>query len=118
MAGRWSAAELAVVQVLIHTFAHTGFNPAVAERSLTTAVSVEYWNNSLPVVKMSDFGFDIELLMSPVEARLLLWDKTADICKDINETKKAWREVCICLQEDFEALGDVEKRRKKNPFGD
>jgi len=42
MAGRWSAAELAVVQVLIHTFAHTGFNPAVAERSLTTAVSVEY----------------------------------------------------------------------------
>jgi len=26
-----------------------------------------------------------------------------------NETKKAWREVCICLQEDFEALGDVKK---------
>jgi len=31
---------------------------------------------------------------------------------DRNETKKAWTEVCICLQEDFEALGDV----KKNGF--
>jgi hypothetical protein len=26
--------------------------------------------------------------------------------------KKTWREVCICLQEDFKALGDV----KKNAF--
>jgi hypothetical protein len=25
------------------------------------------------------------------------------------ETKKAWSEVCICLQEDFRALGDVQK---------
>jgi hypothetical protein len=27
-----------------------------------------------------------------------------------NETQKAWREVCICLQEDLEALGEVNKR--------
>ena len=39
----------------------------------------------------------------------MLWDKTDDIYKDRNETKKAWREVCICLQEDLEALGDVQK---------
>ena len=36
-------------------------------------------------------------------------DKTDDNYKNRNETKKAWREVCICLQEDFEALGDVKK---------
>jgi len=58
---------------------------------------------------MGDFEFDIDLLISLVEARPVLWDKTDDIYKDRNETKKAWREVCICLQEDFEALGDVQE---------
>jgi hypothetical protein len=53
---------------------------------------------------MGDFEFDIDLLIS------LVGDKTDDIYKDRNETKKAWREVCICLQEDVEALGDVQKR--------
>jgi len=46
------------------------------------------------------------LLISLVEAWPVLWDKTDDIYKDRNETKKAWRVVCICLQEDFEALGE------------
>jgi len=55
---------------------------------------------------MGDFEFDIDLLISLVEAR---GDKTDDIYKDRKETKKAWREVSICLQEDFEALGDVKK---------
>jgi len=58
---------------------------------------------------MGDFEFDINLLMSLVEARPVLWDKTDDIYKDRNETKKAWREVCICLQEDFETVGDDQK---------
>jgi len=62
------------------------------------------------VVKMGDFEFDIDLLISLVEVRLLLWDKTDDIYNERNEKKKAWREVCTCLQEDFEALGDVQKR--------
>jgi hypothetical protein len=35
--------------------------------------------------------------------------KTDDVYKDRNETKNAWREACVCLQEDFEALGDVQK---------
>ena len=58
---------------------------------------------------MGDFEFDTDLLISLVESRPVLWDKTDDIYKDRNETKKAWREVCICLQEDFEALGDVKE---------
>jgi len=31
---------------------------------------------------------DIELLISPVDARPVVWDKTDDIYKDRNETKK------------------------------
>ena len=58
---------------------------------------------------MGDFEFDTDLLISLVEARPVLWNKTDDIYKDRNERKKEWREVCICLQEDFEALGDVRK---------
>ena len=63
---------------------------------------------------MGDFEFDIELVISLVEARPVLWDKTDDIYKDRNLTKKAWTEVCICLQKDFEALEDVQK----NSFGE
>jgi len=58
-------------------------------------------------MKMGDFEFHSDLLISFVEDRPVLWDKTDDIYKDRKETKKAWREVCICLQEDFEFLGDV-----------
>jgi len=66
------------------------------------------------VAQMSEFEFDINLLISVVEARPVLWDKTDDIYKDRNETRKAWREVCMCLQEDFETLGDIQK----NAFGE
>jgi hypothetical protein len=59
------------------------------------------------MVKMGDFEFDTVLLIYLVEARPVLWEKTDDIYKDRNEMKRAWKEVCICLQEDFEALGDV-----------
>jgi len=45
----------------------------------------------------------------------VLWNKTDNIYKDGNETKKALREVCICLQEDFEIPGDV---LKKNAIGE
>jgi hypothetical protein len=87
---RRPVAESTVVQLLlIETFTHSGFHPVVAERSLSTAVSVEYWNNSLPVVKTGDFEFDIELLTSLVEARPVLRDKTDDIYKDKNETKRS-----------------------------
>jgi len=40
----------------------------------------------------------------------VLWDKD-DIYRERNEKKKTWKEVCICLQEDFESLGDVKKTR-------
>jgi hypothetical protein len=53
---------------------------------------------------MSGFEFDIELLIriSLAEARPVSWNKTDDIYRQ--KTKKAWREVFIYLQDDFEAL--------------
>jgi len=38
---------------------------------------------------MDDFDFDIELSLSLVEARPVLWDEMDYIYKDRNETKKA-----------------------------
>lgn len=57
---------------------------------------------------------DIELLITLVEARPVLWDKK-DIpeYRDKNETTKAWREVCVLLKNNFEEIGDKEK----NAFG-
>jgi hypothetical protein len=43
---------------------------------------------------MSDFQIDIELLISLIEARPVLWDKASDIYKDRDGTRKAWKEVC------------------------
>ena len=63
---------------------------------------------------MGDTEFDIDLLISLVEARPVLWDKTDDNYIDRKETKKAWKDVCICLQEDFEVLGYVQR----NAFGE
>jgi hypothetical protein len=60
-------------------------------------------------VKTGDFECDTDLLISLVEARPVLWEKTNDIYNNKKETKRAWREFCICLQEDFEVLGDVQK---------
>jgi len=49
---------------------------------------------------MGDFEFDTDLLISLLEARLVLWDKTDDIYKDRKETKKkTWRDILIiCMK--------------------
>ena len=58
-------------------------------------------------------GVDAEVLISLVEAKPVLWDKTLEIYKDRNATRKAWEEVCLALNPDFENNGDGEK----NAFG-
>jgi len=58
---------------------------------------------------MGDFDFNIELLISLMETRPLLIDKTNDIYKNRIETKKTWTEFCILPQKDFETAGDVKK---------
>jgi len=66
------------------------------------------------VLNIGDFELDIELLISLVDARPVLWDKKDDVCKDRIETKKARRDICLCLPKYFEALAYV----KKNAFSE
>ncbi|XP_014261981.1 uncharacterized protein LOC106674054 [Cimex lectularius] len=56
---------------------------------------------------------DNDILISLVEARPVLWDKTLNSFKDRNLTQDAWREVCCALRNDFEDMEDKEK----NAFG-
>lgn len=62
--------------------------------------SVEY--------KMAD-----ELLITLVEGRPVLWDKTLEIYKDKRLTYEAWREIFIILNKDFDEMTNV----KKNEYG-
>jgi hypothetical protein len=87
--GSLPVVESAVAQVLLaDKFTHSGVHPAVSERSPSTAVSVEYLNIRVSAVKIGDFDFNIELLISLVEARPVLWDKMDDMYKDRNEMKR------------------------------
>jgi hypothetical protein len=55
---------------------------------------------------MSEVEVDVECLISLVEERPVLWDKTLDAYKDRNVTKSRWKEVCLELKNDFEDLGE------------
>ncbi|KDR16963.1 hypothetical protein L798_09252 [Zootermopsis nevadensis] len=58
---------------------------------------------------MTNVQVDIDYLISLIEARSVLWDKTSVLYKDRKETKNAWREVFVELKSDFEELEDKEK---------
>jgi hypothetical protein len=77
-------------------------------------VSVEYWNSNLPVVKMGDFEFNIELLISLVQARLVLWDRTDDMYKDRNATKRDMGRSLYLSSQRLRSSG----RCLKNAFGE
>lgn len=57
---------------------------------------------------------DIEFLITLVEARPVLWDKTLEEYKDKVLTKNAWAEICKELHTGFEEMSDKEK----NEFGE
>lgn len=67
----------------------------------------------ITIVIMGDL-IDNDFLISLVEARPVLWDKTLNTFKDRNLTRDAWREVCCALKNDFEVMEDKEK----NAFGE
>lgn len=54
-------------------------------------------------------NLDIDQLISLVEAKPVIWDKTLDIYKDRNETKKAWIEIFKEMNNEFENLEDKVK---------
>ncbi|KAI4464765.1 madf domain transcription factor [Holotrichia oblita] len=64
-------------------------------------------------MSMSNINIDSELLITLVEARPVLWDKTLDNYKDRNLTRNTWNEVCIELNSEFEEL----EAKEKNAFG-
>lgn len=47
---------------------------------------------------------DTEVLISVVETRSILWDKSQDFYKDRNGIKKGWEAVCIDLKSNFNNL--------------
>lgn len=56
---------------------------------------------------------DKEMLISLVEDRPVLWDKTLDKYKDNTASTAGWREICVILMEDFEAM----ELRQRQEFG-
>ena len=52
---------------------------------------------------------DTDRLISLVQERPVLWDKTTDIYKDRNATRSAWKEVCVELKPEFEEMEDNAK---------
>ncbi|XP_071580124.1 uncharacterized protein [Temnothorax nylanderi] len=66
------------------------------------------------MVKMAKIdNFDIKFLITLVEARPVLWDKTFEEYKDKILTKNAWAEICKELHTGFEEMSD----REQNEFG-
>ncbi|XP_069359086.1 uncharacterized protein [Maniola hyperantus] len=51
-----------------------------------------------------------EILISLIEKRPVLWDKTLNIYKDKVAKAAAWREICVILMEDFEKLEQEERQ--------
>jgi len=45
---------------------------------------------------------NLELLITMIEERPVIWDKTLDIYKDRNLTRNAWKEICLAFVEDFD----------------
>jgi hypothetical protein len=58
---------------------------------------------------MSEVEVDVECLISLVEERPVLWDKTLDTYKDRNVKKPGCKEVCLELKNYFEDLGEKDK---------
>ncbi|KAJ8884468.1 hypothetical protein PR048_016325 [Dryococelus australis] len=60
------------------------------------------------IMKMAQH-INAEFLISLIEARLVLWDKTMNLFKDRIATRNVWCEVCLELKPDFEDLEDGKK---------
>lgn len=65
------------------------------------------------VLKMESADIDMDNLISLVEERPVIWDKTRETYKDRNETRNAWKEIFSELRPDFDELEATEK----NNFG-
>lgn len=58
---------------------------------------------------MDELSINPETLISLVEERNILWDKTSESYKDKRQTLKAWHDLCSIIKEDFNDLPIGEK---------
>lgn len=96
-----------------HSFAMAAFRTVVyclLQYRLHTHGSFTFFNLS---INSSQFTMDIDLLISPIESRPVLWDKTSNMYKDRNETKKEWKKVCTELNSDFNNYNDEKNKYDK-----
>jgi len=56
---------------------------------------------------------DTELLISLIEERPVIWDKTLDSYKNKNLKESAWKEISIILNRDFKEL----EQKQRQDFG-
>jgi hypothetical protein len=59
---------------------------------------------------MSDI-IDNEILISLIQERPVLWDKTLDIFKDREAIRNAWHEVCLGFRSGFDQLEEREREK-------
>ncbi|KAJ8884085.1 hypothetical protein PR048_015942 [Dryococelus australis] len=62
----------------------------------------------------AEFIIDCDILITLVQERPILWDKTTEEYKDRRLTLEIWTEVCSLLKEDFETLPDAERNEIGN----
>lgn len=56
-----------------------------------------------------EYDIDMNVLISLVESRPVLWDNTVESYKNKQANFMAWKEIYIKLYEDFEQLSDQGK---------
>lgn len=53
---------------------------------------------------------EVDMLITLVQERLVLWDKSLEEYKYKNLTLNAWEEICGILNKDFENLDETDKK--------
>ncbi|KAF5286021.1 hypothetical protein FQR65_LT13018 [Abscondita terminalis] len=77
--------------------------------SISDLYLFNFWSGSL-FVKMSGLpDVDVDRMISSVQSKPVLWDKTSEKYKDKFKTQEAWKEVCEEISNDYGELDDTKK---------
>lgn len=65
------------------------------------------------VCEFSDdnLNIDIDILISEVQSRALLWDKSLDHYSDRNLKRVAWEEICVLFYPDFNKISRQQQKQ-------
>lgn len=66
---------------------------------------------SCTFVNKMDIDIEVDLLITLVQERPVVWDKSLEEYKYKNLTLKAWEEICGILNNDFENLDETNKKK-------